>query len=107
MNSIAKLKRIGVILIVVGAFIPSVLYPFTSLTRTATILQVAFSIKGAVYSPRLNDLEIVLKKGYWNQGEYQGYFEGRLAIPYSYTLAIGITMVFLGIGLMTLTTKKN
>lgn len=103
-----KLKKLGIIVIIAGAFIPSILYPFASLTRSAILMQFALGSKGAVYQPRLNDLEVVLKKGNWiKDGNYQGHYEGRIAIPYHYTLALGITIAFLGIGLVALTGKKN
>lgn len=133
MDLMAKLKRIGIVVIIVGVFIPSVLYPFTSLTKRAIELQVKL---GRAYKPRLNDLEIVLKEEKWIQDEnYQplpvqeykkgsiaeeirayleaeeekkrhGHYEGHIIIPYHYTLAIGITIVFLGIILMALAGKK-
>lgn len=99
----SKFKRIGIFVIIVGAFIPSVLYPFTSLTTSATVMKIALGSKGVVYQPRLNDLEVVLKKGNW----YKSHYEGRIAIPYHYTLAIGITVAFMGIGLIALAGKKN
>ena len=103
-----KLKRMGIIVIIAGAFIPSVLYPFTTLTTSATLMQIAFGSKGVVYQPRLNQLEIVLKKGDWiKDGTYQGHHEGRIAIPYHYIIASGITIAFLGIGLIALTGKKS
>lgn len=103
-----KLKRMGIIVIIAGAFIPSVLYPFTTLTRSATVLQIALGSRGGVYQPRLNDLEIVLKKGTWiKDGTYQGHYEGRITISYHYIIAGGITIVFLGIGLIALARKKT
>ena len=104
----SKLKRIGIIFIVVGVFIPSVLYPFTSLTTDATLLQAAFGSRGVVYEPRLNDLGIVLKKGNWIKGgNHQGHYEGRIAVAYHYTLAIGITIAFIGISMIALAGKKS
>lgn len=99
----SKLKRVGIIFIVVGAFIPSVLYPFASLTSHGTKMQVILASKGAAYELRLNDLEIVLKEGVLIKGgSSEAYYEGRVVIPYQYTLAIGITIAFLGISIIAL-----
>jgi hypothetical protein len=49
-----KLKRIGIIAIVVGVFIPSVLYPFVSVTNSATLKQFDLGSRGVVYEPRMN-----------------------------------------------------
>ncbi|OGL45267.1 MAG: hypothetical protein A2W05_03955 [Candidatus Schekmanbacteria bacterium RBG_16_38_10] len=61
-----KLKRIGIIFIIIGAFIPSVLYPFASLTTSATLMQIFLGSKGAVYQPRLADMLATLFKGMWS-----------------------------------------
>lgn len=103
-----KLKKLGIIVIIVGVFIPAILYPFTSLSSSAMLMQVLFATKGVVYQPGLKDLEVVLKNGNWiREGDYIGHYEGRIAIPYRYTLALGITIAFLGIALVALTGKKN
>jgi hypothetical protein len=103
-----KLKRIGIIAIVVGVFIPSVLYPFVSVTNSATLKQIALGSRGVVYEPRMNELEIVFRKGTLIKDGYRkGRYDGRIAIPYQYTLAIGITVAFLGICLIALGGKKK
>jgi len=103
-----NLRKVGIILIIVGTFIPSVLYPFAKPTTSASIMQIALGSKGITYEPRLNDLEIVFKKGKWHKdGKNTGHFEGRIAVPYHYTIAAGITAAFLGIALMALTGKKK
>ena len=97
----------GLLLIIAGAFIPSVLYPFTTPTTSATLMQLALSNKGGVYQPRLNQLEIVFKEGTWIKEENKkGYLKGRIAIAYRYAIAGGITIAFLGIALMAITNKK-
>ena len=79
-----KTKQFGVLLIIVGAFIPSILYPFTSITTSATLAKVAFAMKGVSYDTSLQDLEIVLVKGEWMKDSKNGggHYEGRLALPY-------------------------
>ncbi len=103
-----KFKRIGIIAIIIGIFIPSVLYPFTSLTTSALLISGAFARNGVAYKPRLNDLEVVIKKGTWLVDKnYQGHYEGRVAIPYPYAVAFGLTVVFLGIGLVVLAGQRE
>jgi hypothetical protein len=58
-----KHRQIGVILIIVGVFIPSTLYPFTSLTENGILLRIIGLDKGCNYNPRIEDLEIVFIKG--------------------------------------------
>jgi len=97
-----KTKQFGVLLIIVGVFIPSILYPFTSITTSATLAKVAFAMKGVSYDTSLQDREIVLIKGEWKKDSKNGggHYEGRLAIPYRYTLAFGILLAFIGIGIV-------
>ena len=85
-----KTKQFGVLLIIVGVFIPSILYPFTSITTSATLAKVAFAMKGVSYDTSLQDLEIVLVKGEWKKDSKNGggHYEGRLALPYKYTLTL-------------------
>jgi len=99
-----KTKQFGVLLIIVGAFIPSILYPFTSIATSATFAKVAFANKGVSYDTRLQDLEIVLVKGEWKKDSKNGGYdwEGRLALPYRYTMAFGILLSFIGIGFVAL-----
>lgn len=99
-----KTKQFGLLLIIVGAFIPSILYPFTSITTSAALVKVGFAMKGVVYDPRLRDLEIVIVKGEWKKDSINsdGHYEGRLALPYRYTMAFGILLSFIGIGIVAL-----
>ena len=96
----SKTKQFGILLVIIGAFIPSILYPFSSLTRDAISVMGVFAMKGVSYDTSLKDLEIVLVKGEWEKDNKNGvgHFEGKLAIPYRYTLAFGILLVFIGIG---------
>lgn len=105
----SKTKQFGVLLIIIGAFIPSILYPFTSLTESATLAKVAFAIKGVSYDTSLQDIEIVLVKGEWekNNKNSGSHYEGRLAIPFRYTIAFGILLVFIGIGIVALYKNKR
>lgn len=105
----SKTKKLGILLIIIGAFIPSILYPFSSLTYSAFLTKVAFAKKGISYSTSLQDLEIVLIKGKWKKDNKKGggHYEGRLAIPYRYPLAFGILLVFIGIGIVALNQNKK
>jgi hypothetical protein len=104
-----KTKQFGVLLIIVGAFIPSILYPFTSITTSATLAKVAFAMKGVSYDTSLQDLEIVLVKGEWKKDSKNGggHYEGRLALPYRYTMAFGILLFFIGIGFVAFYKNKR
>ena len=100
-----KTKQFGVLLIIVGVFIPSILYPFTSITTSATLAKVAFAMKGVFYDTSLQDREIVFIKGDWKKDG--GHYEGRLAIPYKYTMAFGILISFIGIGFVAFYKNKR
>jgi len=105
----SKTKRLGVLLIIIGAFIPSILYPFTSLTRDADIMKMVFGLKGGSYDTSLQDLEIVLVRGEWKENNKNGggHFEGRLALPYKYTMAFGILLSFIGIAFVAFYKNKR
>ena len=100
-----NLKKFGIILVLLGAFIPSILYPFTSLTPLALLATGRSAQKGVIYKTRINDLEILIKEGkpkldpkenvYYFAGEY----DDRLAIPYKYPLSFGIVLLLIGITL--------
>jgi hypothetical protein len=59
----SKTKQFGVLLIIIGTFVPSILYPFTSLTHTAFLMEILFASRGVSSNTRLQDLEVVLVKG--------------------------------------------
>lgn len=113
-------KRIGIIIIIVGAFIPSVLYPLTSLTPQAMLVKVALLNERVPYDSTFRDLEVVLVKGELKPApanslvdeiytgiNYEVHFEGRIATPYKYILVFGIALVFIGISLFTLSRKEK
>jgi hypothetical protein len=54
-----KSKKIGIMFIVIGFFIPLIFYPFTTLTgdveKKAAML---LALKGVKYEPRLSELEV-------------------------------------------------
>jgi len=106
----SKSKKVGILLIIIGVFIPSVLYPFATLTISATLIKIAFATRGAQYEQRLSDLEVVFKKGYGIAGYSEGKIavpEGRIAVPYRYIVAFGITIAFVGISFVALSRKKK
>lgn len=121
-----KFKRIGIIFIIAGIFIPSFFYPFTTLKGDAAIVTGVYASRGVAYSPRLSDLEICFDKGRWVQdtegrrghwedhtpvpfkSEWQrGHWEDHTAVPYNFILALGIALVFLGISFIILTGKMK
>lgn len=105
----SKVKQYGVLLIIIGAFIPSILYPFSSLSNSAILLKAAFASEGVSYDTRIQDLEIVFAKGEWIKGnnKVNGHYKGRLAIPYKYILAFGILLAFVGIGIIAFHKNGN
>lgn len=131
----SKRRKVGILLIIIGAFIPSVLYPLATLTTNATFRTIAFATARVLYKPRLNDLEIVLRKSdkphinqrYVFEDEPKkdifdnlspdepernpyldvGIKDKKVAIPYNYTVALGITIAFLGISFVALSRKKK
>ena len=58
-----NLKKFGIILVLLGAFIPSILYPFTSLTPIALLARGLSLQRGVIYKTRISDLEILIKEG--------------------------------------------
>jgi len=100
-----KANRIGILIVIFGFFIPSIMYPFTSLSPEGVLIKFAYANRGILYKANLDDLEIVLVKGEWKQTEK--HYEGRLAIPYKYFIAVGILVVFIGISIIVLTKNKK
>ena len=96
-------KQVGILLIILGIFIPSMLYPFTSLTPEAKEFALEIGWKGGTYKTGLNDREIVFVEGENEQGKY----EGRLSIPYKYPIALGILLSFIGISFATFGQKEK
>lgn len=131
----SKGRKFGILLIIVGAFVPSVLYPFATLTTDATLMKIVLAAKGGLYKPRLNDLEIVLRKPenpYSKVGKEENPYvseknpflkenkrdqnivtflgelpKEKVAVPYNYTVALGITIAFVGISFVALSHKKK
>lgn len=103
----SKTKRIGIVLILVGLFIPSLLYPFAEPTYQATLERVLFANRG-IYTPSdvgLRDLEIAFSKGTFIAAEQR--IEGRVAIPYKYVVAFGVILAFTGAGFLFLKRGAN
>jgi len=100
-----NLRKFGIILVLLGAFIPSILYPFTSLTPLALLARGLSLQRGVIYETRISDLEILINEGkpQLDPKEYVYYFAGeyddRLAIPYKYPLAFGMVLFLIGITL--------
>lgn len=97
-------KKIAAVLLIVGVFIPSFLYPFASVPRWVLTNIVNFGQARAAYPMRVGDLEVALVRGKWVEHEegkvVGGHYKGRVAIPYRYILAFGITLSFVGISLI-------
>jgi hypothetical protein len=114
-------KRIGIMFIVVGFFIPLVLYPFTELTKDVKEkADLLLAVRGVKYTPRLNELKIIIRDSY--KKSYTAYppFRRRgdkpqrytkeieaLSVRYPYIIALGLTFIFVGISIIVLTGKKS
>lgn len=85
----ASNPKLGILFIILGVFIPSILYPFSSLTREATGLSFLAMNKEFTYQPNFRDLETVF------------------AVPYKYAIAFGVIFVFLGITILAFSDKKQ
>lgn len=103
----SNFKKIGISLIILGIFIPSVLYPFAKPSRPALYMKIALATKGVQYKPRQNELEIVWKAGEWKAEGKSGHYIGRVAVPYPYFVAAGITTAFLGLAFIVFLRKKE
>lgn len=114
----SKTKQFGVLLIIIGTFVPSILYPFTSLTHTAFLMEILFASRGVSSNTRLQDLEVVLVKGdsrlQGNQARENPYLKirddhckSRFAIPYKYIVVFGILLAFIGIGIVAFYKNKR
>ena len=103
-----KLKKIGALLIILGVFIPSITYPFTDYTRSASLVFGACASNGFLYTARLQELDVVFVKGKWkNTDQTRGHREGRLAVPYKYFITLGTLSLFAGIVIVTLTWNQR
>jgi hypothetical protein len=106
-------RQFGLILIIVGLLIPSILYPFTSLNPEARLAAGLYASRGVTYERKIDDLQILIKEGKpkldpkKNRYYFVGEYEDRLVIPYKYLLALGITLFFIGIAVATFSKKRN
>ena len=111
-------KKVGLILIIVGILIPSVLYPFTQLSDPAAPVQSVITQNGINYLYNWKDLEVVFRESEWYEwsNKYNvnnennaniSLFRTRIAIPYLFIVTVGITIFFIGIALIVFAKNKN
>jgi hypothetical protein len=82
-------KKIGIMLIIVGIFIPLIFYPFTELTKDVKEkADLLLAVRGVKYSPRLNELKV----GSWD---------------YPSIIAVGFISIFVGVSIIVLSRKGN
>lgn len=116
----SKAKKIGIVFILLGGFIPCILYPFTKPTMKAITIQFLLSEHGVPMNIKLKELEIVLKEGTLKDKDISSEatlqnlilterleYRGRIAIPYKYVMALGIVLVFTGAGVIALLSNKG
>jgi len=112
-----NLRQFGILLIIIGIFIPSILYPFTSSSKKSSRLQdleVVFvngiwkakQVFVREYSGLMTREEREKLPGYIDSKDGDGHYEGRIAFPYKYPMAFGILLTFIGIGFVALS-KNN
>lgn len=107
-----KNRKLGVILLLVGLFIPTVSYPFTSINDTERLYRLISQYKEISYdSPRFFNREVAIVKGKRKPNISSDLenpdYEGRIAIPYKFILAFGITITFIGLLIITLSKKTE
>lgn len=97
--------KIGIILILVGMFVPSVIYPITS----SQGLLVLYKEKAKII-----DAGTVFREALEKYRDYDKAIgvlaeaKKELAIPYRYIVSFGITLVFVGTGIVVLSiASKN
>jgi hypothetical protein len=104
-----KMKKIGIMFIVVGFFIPLVLYPYTELTEDVGQKAAALlALHGKKYAPRLSELEVVFRDkvegSYLTRGHPITY--SKLSLRYPSIIAIGLVSIFVGISIIVLSRKR-
>jgi len=98
-------QKAGILLIILGIFIPSIFYPFLTVNPKEKRIQALALLKGATYQPTFRDLEIVFV-----EGEYitkKTVWKGRTVFPYPYIVSFGTILVFTGISILALSYKKK
>lgn len=102
-------KKVGLILIIVGILIPSVLYPFTQLSVFAAPARTVMTQNVFTHLCHWQNLEIVFIESGWYQGydENNGLYTERIAIPFYFIVITGITIFFIGIAFIVSAKFKN
>ena len=104
-----RAKKIGIMFIIGGFFIPLVLHPFTELTEDAKRTQLHYVYRGEKYTPTLNELEVVFRDEYKTPHIKKGnsLLYSKLSLRYPYIIAIGLTLILVGISIFVLSGKKK
>lgn len=106
--NIFKNKNFGIVLILIGAFIPCITYPLLRTTVNGNLAKAYYAERGILYKSELNDLELVIKKGtVASDGVGDRKLIDHKAIPYKFILAGGIVIVFAGITVFIFGTSNN
>ena len=98
-------QKAGILLIILGIFIPSIFYPFLTVNHKERLINTLAQSQRISYPLTFRALEIVLV-----EGEYiakKNVWKGRTALPYPYIVAFGILLVFTGITILALSYKKK
>lgn len=88
-----KNKKVGIILVLIGLFIPIVLYPHITPKNDNYVYDIVTG------KHKIGRSELVFRKGAYITETNECY--RRIAIPYKYFISLGITLVFTGVGIIT------
>ncbi len=95
-----KAKKIGILIILIGLFLPTVTLPF--ITEFYPLPEVCLTSN---FFGNLGNMEIVFRPGQATEidkAEATGY-RAKIAVPYRYIFALGVILVCAGTGIMVIT----
>ena len=92
-----KITRLGIVLLLIGLFIPSITYPYISWTNITIIVVSTGAKTGYTYEPTFRDYELVIVKD----------SNGNVAIPYKHIITFGIILSFIGLLTIELSFNKT
>lgn len=94
-----KTKQLGILLVIIGIFIPLILFPFITVSPSSMVEYAILSKVGIHYNLNLKDYEIVIIGGKYNSNNKKNIAipDGRVALPYKYPVAFGILLSFFGV----------
>jgi len=98
-------QKAGILLIIIGIFIPSIFYPFLTVNHKERLINTFAQSQRISYPLTFRALEIVLVEGKYIAKKK--VWKGRSVLPYPYIVAFGIILAFTGITILALSYKKK